>query len=156
MAEIGPSSARALAMAARIAAGSDASAENAAAATPLAFRAWAPVARRSSLRATRATAKPSASNVSATAVEMPGPKPTTTMVFDMGSPTPRLSEDDYSSRPRGSRATSAQHGGQGVAKPLESERLRDETIFGVASIDRGAVAGGEYERDAPRGKRIGD
>jgi hypothetical protein len=73
-------------MAARMAAGSPASAWKAAAVTPFACRARTPAASRASLRATSATPKPSAPNFSATALDTPGPKPTTTMAFGMGAP----------------------------------------------------------------------
>ena len=80
---MGPSAARAFPTAARMAAGFPASAGNAAATMPFAFSALTPAARRSSFRATSATEKPDAPNFSATAVEMPGPNPTTRMVFPM-------------------------------------------------------------------------
>jgi hypothetical protein len=81
---IGPSAARALLIAARIAAGSAASAWNEAASIPFAFSAFTPAASFSSLRATSATEKPEEPNFSATAVEMPGPNPMTTMFFPVG------------------------------------------------------------------------
>src|SRR5579864_2307303 len=82
---MGPSSARRALIAARICAGSAASAGDVAAAIPLILSAATPAARRSLLRPTSPTEKPSAPNFSATAVALPGPKPTTTMFFDMVS-----------------------------------------------------------------------
>ena len=79
----GPNAVRALPIAARIEAGSLASAANATAATPFAFSAATPASRRAWLRATSATEKPSAPNFSATAVEIPGPNPTITIDFAM-------------------------------------------------------------------------
>src|SRR5215472_3054635 len=78
---MGPHAARALRTASRIDAGSPALAGNAAASMRLPFRAVTPAASLSSLRATSATEKPEAPNFSATALEMPGPNPTTRIVF---------------------------------------------------------------------------
>jgi hypothetical protein len=92
MTAIAPNLARTLPKAARTAAGSLASAAKAAAEIPLAESAETPAARCSSFRATIATEKPSAPNFSATAVEIPVPNPTMTMVFDMVAPM-LLSDD---------------------------------------------------------------
>src|SRR5215469_10549951 len=83
MAPIGPRRARESRMAARMAAGWLASAGKAAASTPLARSARAPSSSRDAVRPTSATENPSRPNLPATALETPGPNPTTTMVFDI-------------------------------------------------------------------------
>src|SRR5579872_2583319 len=73
-----------------MATGSAASAGKEAAAMSFAFSAATPALRRSLFRAMSATWKPSAPNFCATALEIPGPNPTMTMVFDICPPQIRV------------------------------------------------------------------
>src|SRR5829696_805160 len=77
----GPRAARASRIIARVASASPRSHENPLAVMPSAASAEAAAASRSPLRATSATAYPSRPNRRATASEMPGPCPHTTMVL---------------------------------------------------------------------------
>src|SRR5262245_18514897 len=84
MTAIDTSAPRTLPTTSRIAAGSLRSAGNAPALMPLPSSAFTPAESLSRLRATSATDSPALPNFSATAAEMPGPYPATTMV-DMGA-----------------------------------------------------------------------